>query len=199
MATSNSPNFIEDSVIYVSRIREFNKEDWIVYVLWIGLMMGLLVSVTGFVVIGALGGVEYPSYVWNILIDTFIFVCAIAFDTIGHRTVYKEALQQGESLVHHITIFAGITSVLALCAAYQNPDFMRIPALVLIVLSFVYSLIDEALHWHRYMTQKSDRVEMWSHFFILTGHLIMIIAWWHWFSEGYPGVAETLVLLSGKA
>lgn len=188
-------SFPADTWIYVSRIRLFNAQDWLVYVSWVGLMMGLLVSVTGFFWWGSANGVVFPDYAWNIPIGTAIFVFAIAFDTIGHRTVYKEALQQGEALVHHITIAAGIGSVLALCLAYENPGYMRYPALVLIFLSIVYSLIDEGLHWHRYFTQKSDRVEMWSHFLILTGHLLMILSWWHWFDEGYPGVKETLASL----
>jgi len=33
---------------------------------------------------------------------------------------------------------------------------------------------------------------MWSHFGIFLGHLIMIGAWWQWYSEGYPGVVETV-------
>ena len=98
-------------------------------------------------------------------------------------------------MIHHITIFAGITSVLALCAAYENPSFFRFPAFVLIALSIIYSLFDEAMHWRRYLILQSDRVEMWSHVFILVGHMIMIAAWWHWYDQGYPGVAETLALM----
>ena len=108
---------------------------------------------------------------------------------------YKEQqaeLAKAEALVHHITIFAGITSVLLLCLAYTWPSFLRIPALVFVALSIFYSVIDEGLHWHRYMTRHSDRVEMWSHFFIFVGHLIMIIAWWVWFDQGYPGVESSL-------
>lgn len=188
-------SFLQETIIYARRAREFNREDWIVYVAWIGLMSGLFFSVGGFFLIGWNAGVVFPAYAWNIPIGTAIFVAAIAFDTIGHRTIYKEAIQRGEKLVHHITIFAGITSVLGLCLAYQHGDFIWVPTLVLIVLSMVFSLIDEGMHWHRYFTQHSDRVEMWSHFFILLGHSTMIVAWWYWYSQGYQGVAETLQAL----
>lgn len=137
-------------------------------------------------------GVVYPDMVWNIPVGIACFVVAIAIDTIGHRTVYKEALAEGEALIHHMTIFAGITSVVLLCLGYHHAEKIRVPALVFIFLSIVYSFFDEALHWHRYLTKKSDRIEMWSHFFILTGHLIMIYSWWKWFDAGYPGVMETL-------
>ena len=188
-------SFLNDVVIYASRVKFFDRTDWIVYAAWIGLMFGLFAAVTSFLVGGHMSGVEYPSYVWNIPIGVFIFAAAIAFDTIGHRTVYKAYLMKVEALVHHITIFAGITSTVMLCLAYHAPIFLRIPCIVLIALSIFYSIVDEALHWHRYMTKNSDRVEMWSHFFIFVGHLIMVIAWWQWFDQGYQGVAETIAAL----
>lgn len=187
-------SFFEEVIIYFSRVREFSINDWIVYILWVGMMYGLFIVVTAFIAFGHYHQVSFPAYVYNVPIGIFIFSTAIAFDTVGHRTIYKEFLQKAEALVHHITIFAGITSVLVLCLAYYNPEFYKIPALVLILLSIIYSLIDEALHWYRYLQKSSDRVEMWSHFFILLGHMIMIFSWWHWFTEGYPGVAETISL-----
>jgi hypothetical protein len=191
-----SPSFWQDVVTYASRVNQFSLQDWIVYIVWVGMMYGLGVAVLIFTLSGVHGGVSYPTYVWNIPLGVFIFSTAIAFDTIGHRTVYKEYLQEkGEALVHHITIFAGIGSVVLMCLGYTYPQFLRIPSLVFIAFSIVYSLIDEALHWHRYMNKKSDRVEMWSHYFIFIGHTIMILSWWQWFAEGYPGVKETLPFL----
>ncbi len=191
-----SNSFIKDTVIYASRVWQFDRKDWLVYVAWVGLMLGLFFSVSYFILFGWLKGVHYPAYVWNVPIGTIIFVVAIAFDTIGHRTVYKAELLKGENLVHHITIFAGITSILALCAAYTNPEFWRYPAATLILLAVFYSAIDEAMHWRRYVQLHSDRVEMWSHFFIFLGHILMSWSWWHWFDQGYPGVAETLAAMS---
>lgn len=187
--------FIKDTAIYVSRVKMFDRTDWVTYIAWVGLMSGLLFATLGFVLLGYTNGVTFPSYVWNVPLGTFIFVGAIAFDTIGHRTVYKDELKKGEALVHHITIFAGISSCLLLCLAYSFPGFFAIPSLVMIALSIFYSVVDEALHWRRYIQGHSDRVEMWSHFFIFVGHLLMILSWWKWFSEGYPGVKETLQFL----
>ena len=67
--------------------------------------------------------------------------------------------------------------------------------MVLTVLSFIYSFIDEAFHWRRYVNQQSDRVEMSSHVGILVGHSTMMVGWWAWFFDGYRGVADTLVHL----
>ncbi len=188
--------FFDDFKTYVGRVGLFNGKDWLVYIIWNGLMFGLLIVVSSFLYLGFKNGVQYPNYVWNIPIGIFCFVIAIAIDTIGHRTIYKEVLKQGEALIHHMTIFSGITSVVLLCLAYSHSEIVRIPALVFIFLSVVYSFFDEALHWHRYLTANSDRIEMWSHFFILVGHLIMILSWWKWYDGGYIGVADTLMWLS---
>jgi hypothetical protein len=185
-------SLLEEFAEYVGEIRRFNEGDWRYYTRWVGLMLGLLVSVSGFLFFGAFQGVGYPGYVWNIPIGIVIFVGAIALDTIGHRTRYRQRLEDGEGFVHSITIALGISSVLALCLAYAHPDFFRIPALVLIAMSIFYSVVDEAMHWRRYMAGQSDRVEMLSHVFIFIGHITMSLAWWHWFIQGYPGVADTL-------
>ena len=193
--TSIIRDFLIDFKIYVGRIQLFNAKDWLVYILWNGMMAGLFVIVSAFLYVGASNGVTYPLWVWNIPLGIACFVVAIAIDTIGHRTVYKEALQEGEALIHHITIVSGIVSVIILCLGYEHRELARVPAIVFIFLSIIYSFFDEALHWHRYLTKKSDRIEMWSHYFILVGHLIMILSWWKWFDEGYPGVKETLLWL----
>jgi hypothetical protein len=185
-------SFLNDTLIYAARIRLFTKTDWLVYAAWVGMMLGLLFCVSSFFAIGFINGVQYPAYVWNIPFGTAVFVIAIAFDTIGHRTVYKDELAKGENLVHHITIFAGITSTLLLCLGYHFPAALWIPATCFTALTVFYSMIDEALHWVRYFQLQSDRVEMWSHFFIFVGHTIMSIAWLYWFLQGYPGVKETL-------
>jgi hypothetical protein len=185
-------SFFEDLIVYVGRVRDFRSVDWQVYFAWVGLMLGLDVAVCGFLWMGAWHGVHYPAYVWNVPAGTLIFSIAIAFDTIGHRTVYREELAKAEALVHHITIVAGIAGVVFLCLAYSMPDLFRIPALCLVALSVFYSIIDEAMHWQRYVRGLSDRVEMWSHFFIFVGHTIQVASWWYWFDKGYPGVAETM-------
>lgn len=188
----SSTTFVQDTVVYASRMKLFSRTDWIVYVAWVGMMFGLLFSVSAFFLIGHANGVKYPEYVWNIPFGTAVFVLAIAFDTIGHRTVYKEEISKGENLVHHITIFAGIASVVLMCLGYTFPELLWIPSLCFVALAVFYSMVDEALHWVRYLNLQSDRVEMWSHFFIFVGHTIMSVAWAYWFLKGYPGVKETL-------
>ena len=45
-----------------------------VYVLWIGLMVGLFLATTSFVVLGHKNGIVWPAYVWNVPLGTFIFL-----------------------------------------------------------------------------------------------------------------------------
>jgi hypothetical protein len=190
-------SFLMDTWLYAKQVQQFKKDDWIAYIAWVGLMFGLLFSVGGFTLVGWWNGVKFPPYVWNVTIGTAIFIGAIAFDTIGHRTAYKEEIKKGENLVHHITIAAGISSIIILCLAYHSPEGFRIPAITLIGLSMFYSVVDESLHWRRYLNGYSDRVEMWSHAFIFLGHTIMSLSWYYWFDHGYPGVAETLPFIPG--
>lgn len=186
-------SFLSEVATYAGRIREFKRDDWVVYLLWVGLMLGLVFSTGGFLLFGHSHGVDYPTEAWLVPVGAIIFTISIAIDTIGHRTIYKQyILEAGEGLVHHITIFHGIGSCVLLCAAHTHRGAFWIPAMVLTVLSFVFSLVDEYFHWRRYVMGHTDRVEAWSHTGILTGHLIMMLAWWTYFFQGYPGVAETL-------
>ncbi len=190
-------SFPSEVALYVGRIREFDDRDWWVYVGWVGLMLGLVVSTGGFLAFGHQHGVRFPMEAWMVPFGAAIFAASISVDTIGHRTVYKEEISKAEGLVHGITIFCGIGSSVLLCAAYEHPRALWIPAMVLTVLSFFYSIIDEAFHWRRYAGRHADRVEMWSHVGILVGHGSMMTGWWSWFFQGYPGVKDTLLHLGG--
>ena len=193
----NSP--LRAFAIYVGRMREFQRADWLVYGCWIGMMVGLCTVTMGFVLIGRHAGAPLPSVASLVPLGAGIFTLAIAVDTIGHRTIYKEALRGGEALVHQVTIGLGVGSCVLLCVAYRGGAVWEIPALVLTILSFIYSLVDEVMHWRRYLHAQSDAVEMWSHVFILIGHGTMMAGWWLWCAGGYAGVAETLKALAGSS
>lgn len=182
--------------VYVGRIREFDRTDWLVYLGWIGMMLGLVASTGGFLLAGRAAGVTWPPEAWMVPIGAGVFAISIAIDTIGHRTIYKEVLRGGEQLVHHITIFCGVASCVLLVLAYEHPG-VAVPAMVFTVMSFVYSLIDEAFHWKRYTSAHADPVEMWSHVGIFIGHGTMMLGWWLFYHQGYPGVRETLAALGG--
>jgi hypothetical protein len=158
------------------------------------MMLGLVASTGGFLLAGRAHGVAWPAEAWLVPAGAAIFAVAIAIDTIGHRTIYKEVLRGGEQLIHHITIACGVGSVLLLVLAYHAP-VLAIPALVLTILSFVYSLIDELFHWRRYVRTQADPVEMWSHVGIFVGHGVMMLGWWRCYQLGYPGVRETVAAL----
>ena len=64
--------------IYVGRIREFDRTDWIVYVAWIGMMLGLVLSTGGFLALGHAHGVRFPVEAWLVPAGAAIFTVAIA-------------------------------------------------------------------------------------------------------------------------
>ncbi len=192
-------SFLAELRTYVGRVREFSRTDWVVYCAWVGLMFGLVLATGGFLLAGHVRGVSFPPEAWLVPLGALNFAISIAVDTIGHRTIYKQEISRAEGLVHGITIFCGIGSCVLLTAAFDHPRGLWIPALVLTGLSFVYSLVDEAFHWRRYVRQYSDRVEMCSHVGILLGHAVMMVGWWSWFFQGYPGVQETLLRLGAHA
>ncbi|MBP8806098.1 MAG: hypothetical protein KBG48_17930 [Kofleriaceae bacterium] len=178
-------------LVYVGRIREFDRTDWQVYIVWIGMMLGLVFSTAGFLAFGHAHGVRFPVEAWLVPIGAAIFSVAIAIDTIGHRTIYKEALKGGEALIHQITIVNGVASCVLLVLAYAHRGAV-IPAMVTTGLSFMFSVFDEGFHWKRYTSSQADPVEMWSHVGIFLGHGIMMVGWWWFWALGYPGVAATL-------
>ncbi len=180
---------------YVANIRRFAPGDWVRYLAWMGTIGFLLVGTAAFVLFGHFHGVVFPGYVWFVPGGTALFCGALAVDDIGHRTLYKDDLKSGEGSIHQMIVGTAVPSVLALCLGYQHPDTFRMPALALIFLSLFYSVLDEAMHWIRYRTKGLDRVEMWSHFAAILGHVLMISCWWQWYTQGYPGVAETLAQL----
>lgn len=190
--------FIAELRTYVGRVNEFERRDWIAYVAWVGLISGLFASSLIFLLSGRRAGVTFPGEAWMVPIGAAIFALSIAIDTIGHRTIYRAELRKGEGLVHQLTIACGISSCIFLCAAYTHRALFWIPAMVVTVLSLIYSLIDEAFHWRRYLGGHSDRVEMWSHLGIMCGHGVMMLGWWVWFWGGYTGVHETLMALNAR-
>jgi len=187
-------SFTSELGVYVGRIRLFTRRDWIVYIAWIGMISGLCSSTAAFLFFGRSYGVSFPAEAWLVPVGAAIFTVAIAIDTIGHRTIYKEEISGGEELVHHITIGCGIGSVILIVLAYDQ-RWAVVPAMILTALSVIYSLVDEGFHWRRYVRAGADRVEMWSHVGILVGHGTMMLGWWWWYQLGYPGVAETLARL----
>ncbi|HEX4384591.1 MAG TPA: hypothetical protein VH083_16630 [Myxococcales bacterium] len=185
-------SFLSDLRIYTGRIRQFQRRDWAVYLAWVGLLSGLCFATLGFLLVGLARGARFPAEAWLVPSGAAVFTVAAALDAIGHRTIYKEEIRRAEGLVHAVTIFCGIASCVLLCAAYGGGRAASIPAAVLTGLSLLYSLVDEAFHWKRYVSAHSDRVEMWSHVGILAGHITMMAAWWAWLLGGYQGVAAAV-------
>ena len=190
-------SFIKDSRVYVSRIQRFNLRDYVEYALWVGFLFFLTAITLFFLVYASQNQISFPNYAWFIPIGSGILWLSVSVDSIGHKTVYKEALESGESLVHSIIIVFSGLSCIFLCAAAWDRMLWGVPALVFSVLSICFSFIDEWMHWKRYMSGKCDRVEAVAHSGILSGHLLLLAGWWLWLLTGYQGFTETMILLLG--
>jgi hypothetical protein len=180
---------------YFGLFGRFSRLDWAVYVAWVGMIAGLALASALFLRTGLRAGADFPAEAYLLPVGAAVFALAVAVDTVGHRTIYKEVLRGGEQLVHHITILNGVGSCGLLIAAYPRRGAFAVAALVLTALSFFYSAVDEVMHWRRYLRGRSNLIETWSHVFILIGHGTMMLGWWRWYFLGYPGVARTLAAL----
>ncbi len=189
-------SLLRETWVYVSNVRLFTKADWWRYLLWISLLYSLVVGTGLFVAIGVAAGVTWPGYVWNVPIFAFVMATSISLDDIGHRVLYADELAKGEDHVHQMITVSAVGSIVALCMAYDHPETMGVIALSLLAISFFFTIVDEAMHWRRYLSQGIDRTEMWSHFGIIVGHVVMSLSWWQWYTEGYVGVQLTLAQLS---
>ena len=143
--------------VYVGRMREFKRGDWVVYGAWVGMMLGLCAVTAGFVAVGHRAGAPLPPAAGLVPLGAAIFTLAIAVDTIGHRTIYKEALRGGEALVHHVIIGARDRQLrAALRRVPRRVGATRFRPWSSRSLSFLYSLVDEVMHWRRYLNAQSD-------------------------------------------
>ena len=80
--------------IYVGRVREFDRTDWIVYVAWIGMMLGLVLSTAGFLAFGHAHAVRFPVEAWLVPVGAAIFTVAIAIDKAAYAERGAAVLRQ---------------------------------------------------------------------------------------------------------
>jgi hypothetical protein len=178
--------------VYFGRIREFQRADWVTYCFWVGAIAGQALASALFLMVGGRAGARFPSEAYLVPLGASLFTVGVGVDVIGHLTVYKEVLRGGEALLHNVISLLTGLSCLLLVIAFPHRTGFAAAALVATVLVFVYSLLDEVMHWRRYVGGNSDVIEMASHVVILAGHGIMMLGWWHWYYLGYGGVSETL-------
>ena len=153
----------------VGRSDSYQRVDWIVYTAWVGSCWGFA-SHRRVVWVGRRAAARCRPRLPGFRSAAAIFTLAIALDTIDHRTIYKEAMRGGEALVHPPHHRGGNLSTVMRWRRVLRGATYAIPALVLTTLSFIYSLVDGGHALARYLTHKSDVVEMWSHVFIMMGH-----------------------------
>lgn len=177
---------------YFGRIREFQRAEWISYCSWVGGVALQAIASALFLIIGRRAGARFPAEAYLVPVGAGLFTVGVGVDIIGHLTIYKEALRGGEGLLHRVISLLTALSCALLIVAYPQRRVFAAAALIATAMVFIYSLLDEMMHWRRYMCGNSDVIEMSSHVVILTGHGMMMYGWWRWYDLGYVGVGETL-------
>ena len=81
--------FLSETLDYIRNYRRFDRYDWLCYVSWIGLMMGLFVAVGGFLAVGYFNGVNFPSYLWNLPVGVFILLLFRSTQSDTGRSIKK--------------------------------------------------------------------------------------------------------------
>ena len=127
-------SFARETVAYANQARAFEAKDWLAYMAWVGLMVGLFCAIAGFLAVGRAHGVTFPEYVWNVPIGAGVFVVAIAFDTIGHRTTYREELEKGEALVFR---YADVVETLRISFVLIDQFVRRLRRADLVIIDFM--------------------------------------------------------------
>ena len=69
---------MNELAIYLGRIRQFRRVDWIVYAAWVGLMVGLCLATGGFVWAGHRASAPLPAEASLLPLGAAIFTLAIA-------------------------------------------------------------------------------------------------------------------------
>jgi hypothetical protein len=127
------------------------RDDWIVYLAWVGLMLGLCLTTGGFVWVGHRTHAPLPA-------EAYLVPLGASSSRWRSRSTPSDTAPStrkpcGAARRWSITSssWLGIASCVLLCAAYSGGATYAVPALVLTVLSFLYSLVDEVMHWRRYL------------------------------------------------
>jgi hypothetical protein len=164
------PGFLDELASYFGRFRLFTRRDWAVYIAWVGLISGLALASAAFLAIGRHAGAVFPAHAYFIPIGAAIFALAIAVDTIGHRTVYKNTCAAGRAW--STTSSSSAASPVACFCARPIPH--RAPAASGARSHHAVFHLQLRRRGHALAAlpdrAKSDVVEMWSHVFILIGH-----------------------------
>ena len=66
-------SFPSELGVYVRRIREVDRADWLASVVWVGMMTGLFAGSLAFLALGTRHGADFPAEAWMVPAGAAIF------------------------------------------------------------------------------------------------------------------------------
>jgi len=146
-------------------LRGWAGSDWVDFGASIGSVWGAFLTTLFFTIWAVVRHVPIPPEVYSIPIGFGLFAIAWIFDSIAHRSVYKNQIDRDELVIHNFMVYgSGFPLFISFILAYWWPGFMLPFILAFLFLKTMYSLHDEfGFHWPRFRSGRSDFVEMTAH------------------------------------
>lgn len=154
--------------------RGWPKSDYIDFFVSIGSVFGAFLLSLIFLIALKLKNIAIPQEVYSIPIGFGLFFFAYIWDSIAHRSIYKNKIDRKELIVHNFMIFySGFPLFASFILAYWLPGLMLPFIIGFLFLKTMYSLYDEyACHWVRFNEGRSDMVEMSAHWLQFLGNIL---------------------------
>lgn len=176
-------------------LRGWSKADYIEFLFSVGGIFGIALSTLFLAIVSLHHKIPIPQQAYSIPIGFMLFAIAWFFDSIAHRTIYKDKIDRDEFVIHNFMVYAsGTPLLLCFVLAFWWPALMMPFILCFLFMKTMYSVYDEfGFHWTRYRSGRSDMIEMTAHCFQFIGNILYDVGWYYWiYFANYRGVNELL-------
>lgn len=146
-------------------LRGWPLSDYIDFAVSLGSVFGAFFSTLFFTIWTTLRHIPIPQEVYSIPIGFGLFSFAWIFDSIAHRSIYKNKIDRDEFIIHQFMVYgSGFPLFVSFVLAYWWPGLMMPFIGCFLFLKTMYSLYDEfGFHWPRFRSGRSDIIEMTAH------------------------------------
>lgn len=146
-------------------LRGWPLSDYVDFFISVGSVFGAFLLTLTFTIAATIKHIPIPQEVYAVPIGFGIFFFAWIFDSIAHRSVYKNKIDNFELKIHNMMVYAsGFPLFISFVLAYWLPGLMLPFIIGFLFNKTLFSIIDEAMaHWPRFRTGRSDMIEMYAH------------------------------------
>ena len=166
--------------------RGWHKTDYIDFFISVGSVFMAFLTTLFFSIAAVIKHIPIPQEVYSIPVGFGIFFFAYIWDSMAHRSVYKEKIDSMELKVHTFMVYyAGFCLFASFILAYWFPGLMLSFIIGFMFLKTMYSVYDEiGYHWPRFKAGRSDMIEMTAHWAQFLGNIVydvgfMYLIYWN--------------------